>query len=255
MIKFLYTNKFGGSPDIVASSSAATNFPASNVANPFPKKVWRTTGISQQFILFDLGSAQQLTMFTFFKNNFTTSASVTLRAHATNLGSTWAAWASSTYSQAITSFDQNAGFLSLNQTFRYWFLGIDDPTNTNGFLELGIIFGGVSVSPSYNINENFTETIEDTSLVSQSEGNHPFSVEREQVKSFDFQFLDLGTADQVVLRNYFSSVGKTEPHVIAIDPDENPVTLTRYGLITSDFSLGFVENNKAGVAFTFREAR
>lgn len=253
MLKFLYTNKFD-TATIVTTSSATAALLSTNVQNPFIKKVWRTTGISQQFLVFDMASASQVTMFTFFKNNFTTSAVITLRAHASNL-STWAGWASSTFSQTITNWDQVSGYASLNQTFRYWFLGIDDPTNTNGFLELGRVFGGVSVSPSYNINENFTEGIIDTSLVSDSEGNHPYSVEREKVKTFDFQFLDLSTGDQVLLRSYFDAVGKTEPHVIAIDPEENPVAFTRYGLITSDWSMGFVENNKAGVAFSFKEIR
>jgi hypothetical protein len=254
MIKFLYSNTFDGAT-ATALNNAGTNYVVANVQSRLLKKVYRSTALANQWLKFDQGSAKNIQMFTFFYNNFTTAATVKLYASATDLGNTEAAWAGAAYSTTITSFDTRAGYLSLNQTYRYWLLTISDATNPDGYIQLGRVYGGVPVSPTENFSEDIGETFTDPSDQQWTVGGHVYSVQRERYKTFNFAFSDIAAANQTVLRNLWASVYKTEPFVIAFDDSAQPVEWTRYGVLTSDLNFTFSANARANANLTFRELR
>lgn len=254
MIKLLYTNKMD-SATVTAKSEASANYPATNVQDRYLKKLWRSTGVTAEWLKFDLGSSSQLTLFTFFYNNLTSGATVKLYGHASNLGDTEAAWAGASYSTTITNFDQRACVLSLSETYRWWLLTITDSSNADGYVQIGRVFAGVSLSPVENFNENFSETFIDPSDIYWSVGQHQYSVQRERFKQIDFTFVDIDQTDQQTLRDFYASVYKTEPFVLALDTDSEPVDLTRYGVLTSDLNFQWSANNRASSNFSFRELR
>jgi hypothetical protein len=255
MIQFLTTNKFDG-VTVSALSEASAAHGASNVQDRFLKKTWRSSGLANEWLKFDLGSAKQVTLFTFFKNNFTSSATVKLYAHASDLGSLESSWAGvATYEATVTSFDQTVGVISINQTLRYWLLAISDATNTDGYVEIGRVFAGVPTAPSENFNEVFSEPNIDPSDTFWTQGMHQYSVERETYKQFEITFNDMPAADQTVLRNVWAAVHKREPFVMALDLTQYPVDLTRYGVFTSDLNFSWAPNNRVNCPMSFRELK
>lgn len=253
MIRFLTTNKFAGVT--VTSSTAATGYADENVIDNFPQRVWRSTDRDLQWLKFDLGSAKLLTMFSCIKNNLTTAAHLKLYGHATDLGNTEAAWAGATYS-SLVEFDQNNGIVFPNNTLRWWFLGIDDPSNADNFVEIGVVFGGEYVSPSENFNEDFSERTVDSSLLDFSDGGHGFAVEKPSWKEFTIQFVDIDSDNRQILRDLWDTVGRREPLVIALDPDLYPVEFTRFGKFLND-ALEFqgMAYDRFSTTLQFREVR
>lgn len=255
MIRFLTTNFFDSAS--ITSFSAASGYPNTNVQTKFLAQRYRTAGISTEWLKFDLGSAKLVDLFTFASSNLTSGAVVKLYGHASDLGSTDASWAAATYSSgAITTFDTRIGVISPNNTLRYWFLSIADTGNTNGYIEIGRVFGGDSVSPGVNFNEDFSESEVDPSIQTTTEGRQIYSVVKNKYKTFDFYFSDLDDADVIILRNIWKSVYRTEPLVVSMDSTFEPVELTRYGRFNMEsFSASYTENERANIHMSFIEER
>lgn len=253
MIKFLYSNPFDSAT--VTALNTASGFSAANVQTRLLKQTYRSTGLSNQWLKFDLGAATAVSLFTFFANNFTTGATVKLYGHASNLGNLESDWSVASYKATITDFDQHAGYVSLSQTLRWWLFTVTDASNGDGYIELGRVVGGTSVSPTENFSEDIEENLIDPSEQLWSTGGHVYSTERERYKEFVFSFRDISSANQDTLRALWNTVYKTEPFVIAFDPTSEPVELTRYGVLTSDLRFAFSANNRATCTLNFRELR
>lgn len=257
MIQFLYANLFDSGTATASSVSATyTGNIATNVQNTFLKQTWRSSTLANEWLKFDLGSAKQITLLTSFYNNLTTSATVKIYAHTSDLGNTEASWATAGYqSGVITNFDNRCIYAALNQSFRWWLISFSDSTNSNGYIEIGRVYAGISVSPDENFNEAFTENLMDGSEILRTQGGSIYSVVRERYKTFNFEFRDISTANQTVLKNLWNTVYKTEPFVIAMDGTLDPVGLTRYGQFAADIAFQYQPNARANVAFQFMELR
>lgn len=253
MIRFLYENIFASAT--LTSSTETSGYADDNVLDNFPSQKWRSTDRDDQWLKFNLGSAQEVTMFTAIRNNLTSTAVLKLYGHATNLGDNAAAWAGATYSGTL-SFDQNVGIVFPNNTLQWWFLEIDDPSNADNFVEVGLIYGGAYQSPSENFNEDFMEKTCDSSLQNWSEGGHGFSVEKPTWKEFQIQFADIDSDNRTVLKTMWDAVGRREPLVIALDPDLYPVEFTRFGKFMNE-ALEFqgMAYDRFSTSLYFREVR
>jgi hypothetical protein len=253
MIKFLYTNAFDTAS--LTASTTETDFPVSSLQNRFLAKTWKTTNSTLQYLKIDLGSAKTITDFTFFNNNFTSSAVVTLCGHASDLGNALTDWAGATYNQVITNFDERSGHIALSQTLRYWYFHVTYPLHPNGFFSLGRIVMGQSISTDENFNEEFQESMVDPSEQEWGQGGHPFSTERPRHTVLSFTFRNLNEANQLILRNLWKAVYKTEPFVVILDEASEPVNLTRYGVLQSDMVFDWTFNGRATIPMIFREIR
>lgn len=253
MIKFLYTNSFDSAT--VTSLNVATGYSAANVQDRLLKKTYRSTGLTSQWLKFDLGSTKTIDMFTFFYNNLTSGATVKLYGHATDLGLTELAWAGASYVGTITSFDARAGYIAPTGAYRWYLLAITDASNTDGYIQIGRVCGGTAVSPTENFAEDFQESIIDGSDQSWTIGSHVYSIQRERYTTFDFSFRDISNANQVLLRTLYAAVYKTEPFVIAFDASVEPYRWTRYGVLTTDLQFSYTANARANCSLGFRELR
>lgn len=236
MIRVVLTDSFESST--ATARTTASGFSASNVLDGKPKNVWRSVNTSSQWLKFDLGSSIEINSFNLFNNNLSSGASVKLYGHASDLGtdlSTWQSSASFKTNNSLT-FNSNLGslFLSSSQTYRWWLLELHDPSNTNGFIDIGKVYGGLSSSPTDNFNENFSTSLIDTSRSFRVEGAHKYSVEKQKIKEFRISFNDVSDADRQTIRGWFESKGKTRPFVVALDPDNNALEFTAYATFEDD---------------------
>lgn len=253
MIQFLYTNLFDAAA-VTSFSAAGSTFLAPNVQDVLLKKVWRSTGLASEWLKFDLGNTAQITTFTFFNNNFSSTAVLKLYGSNSNLGDTEAAW-SGAYNQTITTFDNTAGYATLNQSFRYWLFTMTDTSNTSTYVQVGRVYAGIPISPSENFNEVFTETNMDPSDLFQTTGQTQYSVERPHYKTLEITFNEVPIADQNILRALWASVKKITPFVLILDPLVYPTDLTRYGVFTTDLVFQWTQNQKVNCPMSFKELR
>lgn len=255
MIKFLYPTLFDAAT--VTTSSANASYPNTNLQTDFLKQTWRSTGVSAEWMKFDLGSAQGINLFTFFYNNLTAGATVVLYGNTSDLGATKALWTAAAFSQTFTAFNSRAALcqLAATQTYRYWFVSLEDAANTNGYLEVGRVFAGLATTTTNNFAESMTETIMDSSATEFTVGRTAYSVVREKYSNLSFTFQDITQADQLIIRTFYNLVGKTEPCVLVLDSTNEPKNLTRYGILTSDLAWQWGVNLRATCALQFTELR
>jgi hypothetical protein len=241
------------------ASTTESGFAASNV-NELPlKRLWRSTDDDDEWLKFDLGSAQAVDTFTIHDNNISSSATVRLFGHSTDLGSNPADWlASADFNTGNTlTFDNIVGalYLTTAETHRWWLLEIDDPTNPDTYVEVGRVFGGLSTSPDENFNENFSVTWMDNSRNFESEGGSKYSVEKVRPKVFEISFNDIDAANVDVVEAWWTSVYTVCPLVIALDKDDEPLNWTRIGTLQNDLEWLYGPNERATTTLIFKELK
>ncbi len=98
--------------------------------------VFRSGGLDDPtWIKADLGSARQAGACFILDHNFSASATLTLQANSAD------DWTAPPYEQSL-SYGQDRIGLLLDQTYRYWRLVVQDPTNPAGLIEIGEWFLG-----------------------------------------------------------------------------------------------------------------
>lgn len=257
MIKLLDTDKFSSSGVVVTASSTAAGYSSANVSTPKTNEKWRSTSNDDQWLKFDLGSAQAISMVAFFNCNLSSSATVKVHGHASDLGSSLSSWqGSSTVEETFDGFDTNTAVcLFSSQSLRWWLIAIEDPSNSDSYVELGRVFAGVETSPSNNFNENFNIGHIDNSRILRTEGEHSYVVEKPVIRTFDILFRDLSEADQDTMQSFYENVYRRNPFVVALDPDNEPVEFTRYVTLDSQFEFNYSSNRRADLALRLRETK
>jgi hypothetical protein len=143
MFKYLaHTANYGAIYTVAATSSHAT-YPIANIQNQRLSRVWRsdTAVVTNVDITIDLINAREVDIIGLANNNFSASATVQIDAGTTTSVldfSTTMTW------RQFTSFK----LLSPSQSYRYWRIRINDPSNADGFLEVGyLLLGLVETTP------------------------------------------------------------------------------------------------------------
>lgn len=148
----------------------------------------------------------------------TPSAVVTLQANTTN------AWSSPAFSQTVP-YDPNAIFLinpaGLATTpYRYWRLLIVDPSNPNGFVEIGKPYLGELFEPVRGgLQFPFSAQYIDRSTTVYSEGGQALSDTRPKTEQFQANWKFLTTAELEALDAHWQNVGTSIPFFVQLDPD------------------------------------
>lgn len=127
----------------IIESTENPDYPAIYVQEERLTKAWRTTSVSSQSIIFDLGTAMEVETVAIIGHNLSASATTVLEANTSN------SWPGATSKTITYNANMMLNYFS-GETYRWWKLSIDDPTNTDGYLSIGRIWLGpyLSISPS-----------------------------------------------------------------------------------------------------------
>jgi hypothetical protein len=162
---------FLATPDNLAATatlsqfSASAAYPASNLQALPVSKPYRTTGItSSEYVEFDLGSAQAITLVAILNHNFSSGATITIKGGASANPST--------FTQVMT-YRQYDMFTVISQTYRYWRITFNDTGNTNAYLSLGYVMIGNATAMAFNYGYDFPFVDSYTNLEAQTEFNVP----------------------------------------------------------------------------------
>jgi hypothetical protein len=145
------------------------------------------------------------------------TATIKIQANATNV------WTSPAVDVSLTidnTYVLASHFFTSDQTYRYWRVYIDDPSNPNDFIELGVVWLGKGLDlPS--AQNGFKFKLVDQSKVTVNDFGHQYADEYPQLISIElgYQFLDYD--DVQTLENAYRVNGNRIPVMFVIDPLED----------------------------------
>jgi len=138
LVRVLYQNH-GLEGTWTASSQVAT-LPATHLANTARQRVWRSTGISAEWVKVDLGAAQAIDGVALISPNFTVNAEIMIEANTSDsfppggggFKTAARAWLAPNTKVLVKFFD-------MTRTFRWWRIVLRDTGNSDGYLQLGVV--------------------------------------------------------------------------------------------------------------------
>ncbi len=234
--RILYNLDAWDAATITGSSQANTDLAAANVVHDHVSKPWRTTGKASENIVFDLGSAKQITMFSMFVFNLTSSATVTLQANASN------SWGSPSYSQALTmATNADSEVIQrlvyfLNQTYRYWRVTFADAGNADSYLQIGRIAAGTYYEAVRNIGQSFSINMIDPSEGEKAPGRQTFFRARKRFRRANIAFQLQNQTQTDKLSAVMEKVGNSKPLVLSLDPTSRPTKDSMYCYLSTPLS-------------------
>jgi hypothetical protein len=235
-----------------SSTSTEPLFSVNSVNTDIVEEVWRSASSVKTGIILtcDTGLVQGVAMDTLaiLNTNITTSATVTVEAsNDAGFG---------TIERSITlvplpngnMYHINAGVEFTSQ--RYWRVNIDDPTNPEDYLQIGLIVFGTG---DIVINECFTDSIQfeqrDFTKTVRTEGQTTVAISRSQKRrvSLDFQSLLVGGGNYELFRNIFETYRTTLKCLWIPTPDPTDQTITdRYAVFSKLSSVPIESHNNKG---------
>ncbi len=230
----------------VSASSAATKFPAINVAVPFRAPSWRSTGVASEHVTVTWPTEQPFNFVGLVDHNITPSGSVEVHGS----------------SDGFVSDDQIVGpsqppsgdlavfFFDLAQFTSVRVL-IQDPTNSDGYVSIGGLFIGFYIEPSVNIRKGAADTKDDISLETQALNAVPHFNRKARPRVQSPIAFDLVTeADKDLLEAVWDQARITEPFIVVLDPDAHPerAALVRF-IVKPRFDLAIWERYSFAMAF------
>jgi hypothetical protein len=232
---------------VITTSTANTNFPASNLKHPFRSKRWRSTGVTSEWVVFDLSTTEAIDSVVLMWSKedgilLSNTATVTIQANATNV------WTSPAVSQVLTinnTYELASYYFTSAQNYRYWRVLITDPGNPNGFLELGVCWLGKGLVID-NAQNGFTFQLVDTSKLSVTPFGNVYVDEYPILALMSFSYQYLSYSMMQILENAYRTNGNRDPVMVCLDAegatfDKDHYTV--YGHFGNDFTTTHVVYN------------
>lgn len=230
-IRFLWNNLYDLAASTKASLTENTNFPLTNIVNPWHTRRWRSTSDVDQWITIDLGSPQTIKALVIKNHNFTATPDA-LKIQATNQVTNGDSpdWGALGLNDDLTwKTDRISEFWPDGETFRWWRLWMDDPDNPLEYLAIGRIFLGSYFSPLYNFTKRFSLRLVDPSIKKYSSGGQISVEQRTHYRTwgYEFQWVKSSVAypDRNTFESIFDHVGQSRPYFIMQDADKDWATL------------------------------
>ena len=200
--------------DSVSSEDAV--YVAEHLYNNRPSKPFRFTDKDDEWIKIDFGAAQKLTHVSIFNHDLTDAVNLRLQGNAIDN------WVAPTYDQALT-WQEYSLYRHFNESFRWWRLFVDDPTNDNdpqiGELFIGqhAEFANGYVQPDWSQNLKFSIADEET-FFGQS-----WRYYLSDRKEFNIKIQNLNDPANIDdLETFFRNIGGAAGRFVFIPHDDYP---------------------------------
>lgn len=155
--------------------SEISTLPGSNVQQPHLSRKWHTAaGVKNSYIVFDFGSSLSCSALAILGTNFTSAATLQLRASDADPGAT----GTLLYDSGAVAAGVVSGYGAAYKTFnpvaaRYWRLDVADAALPDN-LQVGRVFLGPSWTPSAGQLYDWGVTPDDPSPVAKSKGGQSY---------------------------------------------------------------------------------
>ena len=248
-------------------------------------RVGRTTSILEQWLKFSFSEIKTVDTICIFKNNFTPNAIVKLQANNSDsraspeaeysldyikddamsiqLGydvGVWVIYIPDVVGNILDSDNLNildSGNSPILSNFnvlqyKYFRLYIDDPENTNDYLEIGFIFLDESVTfPGMSVNQVFKRNT--TSEPAFSVSGQAYGLKRLQYNEAAFTFSSVTKAEKTLINKFFDKTDTVTPHCVLVWENSLDVQKPLYVVNTTLPEWKRVETN-GGVLWAFNNS-
>lgn len=195
MSRIVLATTLADAATITASHEVAT-MTAANLKTPRLSSAWRSTTLTGVNLVIDLGQAEAINLAALLGTNFTSAATIRVRAATSQANLTASPLYDSTTVSAFPHWRADypdrpvLHFPSSLVTARWWRIDLDDGANPEAFLEAGRLYLSRAWQPSINLQKGWSLRWEDLSRVDFSLNGDPFVDERPRRRilsgSFDF---------------------------------------------------------------------
>ena len=201
-MRIAYTNLIdaGSAPTAL---TADLLYPVANMQNQRLSKRWRSTSPTAQTIVVNLGSAQAVNTVAILGHNLSGSAAVTIEAHTSD------SWGTPALSAITLTYNAGAilKYLTTSQTFQYWRYIIDDPTNTDGYVEVGRPWLGTFIAINPSSLDAFTVTKKRSDIVTYGRDRQKYATEGVGWRNFNLSFPRTGGSALTAIQTMYDAVG------------------------------------------------
>lgn len=135
-------NKVSGAT--LSASSADSTYVANNAKALPIAKPWRTTGDTDEGVVIDLLSAQSIDFVALVNHNISAGATITVSAGTTSACSDYGP--TTMTSRLLDAFL----YLPATQSYRYWYVRVQDASNPDGYIQIGYIMLGNATTAAFN---------------------------------------------------------------------------------------------------------
>lgn len=261
-IKFLYIFTAGdydyvnpGSNVLSVTSQAPGDHDKLNLTTPALRETWRSVGVSawQEIVIATTDTTITPDCFAILGHNLTSLAVVQVLGSMTT-DFTGAVALTMTWTKKNMVLLETFGV-----AYNYWKFRILDPTNACGYLEIGAIRIGQTLTFTNNedITDDITQTPNDLAYKTETEGFFRAFNQRVIVSQLQLNFSKLITAASggdnfAALGTMFDTVGTTFPFLTITDPNDQSFQLI-WGVIDTLPALTFSINRYADIQLTIQE--
>lgn len=239
--RILYSPASDLSSATITSSSDGTSNTDDNAVDNRIGKFWRTDTDTTEWIKWDLVVSRAVDCVAIFNHNLTSSATVTFEGNATD------SWGTPTVDESLTiatDSDGNVinriGHFFTSDTLRYWRVTIDDPTNPDGYIQVGRIMFGSYYETTRDMTDDFRVEVLDPSQGERRPGEVPIINEADELAKFrrirtSFEVVGQTEADK--WETIFSTIGQRRPAAIWWTPATRPTKDMAYCYLATPLSM------------------
>lgn len=170
------------------------------------------------------------------------NAVIKIQANATN------EWSSPAVNQTMTinnTYELSSHYFTASQTYRYWRLLIQDPTNVNLYVNVGVIVLGEAEVVD-NPDNGFIYTLTDTSKATTTDFGHEYVDKYPLLAQLDLNFAVLDYDSALAFINLYKQVGTRKAVFIALDSSADVFDkdlFSIYGKFRTPLSLNHINYN------------
>jgi hypothetical protein len=248
-MKILYENFVVGST--ITASTGVTGYSFTDALNDTRlSRVARTSGKTDEWIKFNLGSAKDISEVCLIDHNLSATATITLQANASDV------WTSPSFELVLTSdtvIYQNFP----TETYQFWRLSIQDTSNTYSYLQFSFIFlGGALTMPGMETGQIIP--LKSNSISSKSYSGQLYGDRNIILKSAKINFPIIEHSEKQAIDIFFNYVDVVKPFVLLIWEDDLNIESPIYCALTSGLEWSRVANSQGvlwSLSLSFEECR
>ena len=290
-ITFIWDNYVDYDETVLTPSSESTTLPVSNLKNKLRSKVWRSHDVQQSgeltvILTIDFTEPKYCRFLGLVGDNLSPDATITLQMNSSD------SWSSPPYEETFKAVESvigygeggfgEWGFGGMYVQYarkvtppRCYFLGTDvngevplyryakltfyDPSNDDGWIDIGKIFLADYYESDTNYVYGAVHRLVDPSGAEISSGGVDWSNRKNIYNQFDLSLPYITTEAKITsFMDMLYSVGQTENFILMLDPstDIGRAFMSFYGrFVGGDFSFVFSAPRRHDVKLTFKEVR
>lgn len=238
-IRFLATNLWDTAT--VTASSAATNYPVTNIATRHATDQWRSTGIADEWVKADLGADTVVRAIAIKSSNLAAGDHLNLQAQTAANGDDWDGTPALTLNVTvtITAAMVSKGIIVYNweaapTACRYFRILMTAHAGT--YISIGRIFLGSFVEPDYDYDKDYDDDPVDPSTVIETPAGQKYVNVRPQRRRISLNFSEITAADFAKFDALRVALGRAQTFFVELDPASD-LTRTYYVSASSDWRI------------------